>query len=185
MATVKYVTNHVPGCSAPMWLPKINTLISLYTKISSLGQRSLCTELNVGLNMLEGLLETMRYRKVFPWQSHKCSHKTTKCKSVSWTAKGEETWYHHYEWESKWQSMKWLRANFLWKKKFKRQPSVGKVGCIVCWNWKCIILLISWNGINNQLLHRDADLSCRFEFAELTFYFSYVNARLHTMLRTY
>lgn len=143
-----YVTNHVPGCSAPMWHPEINTLISLYTKIS----RSLCTELNVGLNILETLLETMRYRKVFPCQSHKCSHKTTECKSVSWTAssKGEETGYHHYDSESKWQSMKWLHANFLWKKKFKRQPSVGKVGCIVCWNWKCITLLISWN---NQLCY--------------------------------
>jgi len=40
---------------------------------------------------------------------------------------GDEKWHHHYEPESKQQSMEWLHLNSPLKKKFKMQPSAGKV----------------------------------------------------------
>jgi len=44
---------------------------------------------------------------------------------------GDETWRHHYEPESKRQSVEWQHLNFPSKKKFKSLPSVGKVTCTV------------------------------------------------------
>jgi len=40
---------------------------------------------------------------------------------------GDETWVHHYEPESKRRSMEWRHADSPRKKKFKSQPSAGKV----------------------------------------------------------
>ena len=40
---------------------------------------------------------------------------------------GDETWVHHYEPESKRQSMEWKHQGSPAKKKFKTQPSAGKV----------------------------------------------------------
>lgn len=40
---------------------------------------------------------------------------------------GDETWIHHFEPESKRQSMEWKHPAFPAKKKFKSQPSAGKV----------------------------------------------------------
>jgi histone-lysine N-methyltransferase SETMAR len=40
---------------------------------------------------------------------------------------GDETWIHHFEPETKRQSMEWHHPTFLCRKKFKVTPSVGKV----------------------------------------------------------
>ena len=40
---------------------------------------------------------------------------------------GDETWVHHYKLESKWQSMEWKHPQVPCKKKFKTQPSIGKL----------------------------------------------------------
>jgi histone-lysine N-methyltransferase SETMAR len=47
---------------------------------------------------------------------------------------GDETWSHHYEPESKRQSMEWRHVNSPSKKKFKTLPSAGKVMCTVFWD---------------------------------------------------
>lgn len=47
---------------------------------------------------------------------------------------GDETWIHHYEPESKRQSMEWKHPNSPSKKKFKTQPSVGKLMLTVFWD---------------------------------------------------
>jgi hypothetical protein len=54
---------------------------------------------------------------------------------------GYETCCHHYEPESKRQSMEWQRVNSPSRKKFKMQPSVGKVLVIVSWDRKGMIPL--------------------------------------------
>jgi len=53
----------------------------------------------------------------------------------------DETWCHHYEPESKQQSMEWRHVNSPSKKKFKTLPSAGKVMCTVFWDRKGVILL--------------------------------------------
>ena len=54
---------------------------------------------------------------------------------------GDETWCHHYEPESKRQSMEWRHVNSPSKKKFKTLPSAVKVMCTVFWDRKGVILL--------------------------------------------
>jgi len=47
---------------------------------------------------------------------------------------GDETWIHHYEPESKRQSMQWKHPSSPVAKKFKTQPSVGKFMLTVFWD---------------------------------------------------
>jgi len=53
---------------------------------------------------------------------------------------GDETWVHHYEPESKMQSMEWKHPDSPAKKKFKTQPSAGKVMLTLFWDSKRPIL---------------------------------------------
>ena len=53
---------------------------------------------------------------------------------------GDETWVHHYEPESKRQSMEWKHPGSPAKKKFKTQHSAGKVMLTVFWGSKGPIL---------------------------------------------
>ena len=53
---------------------------------------------------------------------------------------GDETWVHHYEPESKRQSMEWKHPGSPAKKKFKTQPSTGKVMLTGFWDSKGPIL---------------------------------------------
>ena len=47
---------------------------------------------------------------------------------------GDKTWVHHYELESKQQSMEWKHPQSPCKKKFKTQPSTGKLMLTVFWD---------------------------------------------------
>ena len=47
---------------------------------------------------------------------------------------GDETWVHHYDPESKRQSMEWKHPQSPCKKKFKTQPSAGKLMLTVFWD---------------------------------------------------
>ena len=47
---------------------------------------------------------------------------------------GGETWIHHYEPESKRQSMRWKHPSSPAAKKFKTQPSAGKLMLTVFWD---------------------------------------------------
>ena len=46
----------------------------------------------------------------------------------------DEKWCQHYELASKWQSVEWRCVNSSWKKKFKTQPSMGRVLCTAFWD---------------------------------------------------
>ncbi|KAF6036818.1 hypothetical protein EB796_004868 [Bugula neritina] len=54
---------------------------------------------------------------------------------------GDETLVHHYEPESKRRSMEWRHADSPRKKKFKSQPSAGKVMATVSWDYQGVILI--------------------------------------------
>ena len=53
----------------------------------------------------------------------------------------DETWVHYYEAEIKAQSCQWVGPGSLGPKKFKTQPSAGKVVATVCWDPKGVIML--------------------------------------------
>jgi hypothetical protein len=53
----------------------------------------------------------------------------------------DETWLHHYEPEGKAQSMAWRRLTSSVAKKFKSQPSVGKIMLTFFWNMEGAILV--------------------------------------------
>ena len=65
---------------------------------------------------------------------------------------GGEMWCHHYKPESKWMSMEWQHANIPLKKKFKMQPLVCKVMCIVFGVGRAWSFWISWNLDRAQTL---------------------------------
>ena len=52
-----------------------------------------------------------------------------------------ETWVHYYEPENIAQSRQWVGPGFLRPKKFKTQPSAGKVMATVFWDTKGAIML--------------------------------------------
>ena len=53
----------------------------------------------------------------------------------------DETWVHYYEPENKAQSRQWVGPGSPRPKKFKTQPSAGKVMATVFWDAKGVILL--------------------------------------------
>ena len=53
----------------------------------------------------------------------------------------DETWVHYYEPDSKAQSRQWVGPRSPWPKKFKTQPSAGKVMAIVFGDAKGVIML--------------------------------------------
>ena len=53
----------------------------------------------------------------------------------------DETWVHYYESENKAQSRQWVGPGSSRPKKFKTQPSAGKVMATVFWDAKGIIIL--------------------------------------------
>ena len=53
---------------------------------------------------------------------------------------GDETWAHHFEPETKRQSMEWHHPQSPRKKKFKTTPSVGKIMITVFWDIDRVIL---------------------------------------------
>ena len=54
----------------------------------------------------------------------------------------DETWVHYYEPENKAQSRQWIGPGSPRPKKFKTQPSAGKVMATVCWDAKDVIMLL-------------------------------------------
>ena len=53
----------------------------------------------------------------------------------------DETWVHYYKPENKAQSRLWVGSGSLRPKKFKTQPSAGKVMATVFWEAKGVIML--------------------------------------------
>lgn len=54
---------------------------------------------------------------------------------------GDETWVHHYDPESKQESMQWIEKGAQPPKKFKVIPSAGKIMATVFWDSKGILLI--------------------------------------------
>jgi histone-lysine N-methyltransferase SETMAR len=54
---------------------------------------------------------------------------------------GDETWIHHYDPESKQESMQWKHADSPTPVKFHTTPSAGKILCTIYWDWKGVILM--------------------------------------------
>ena len=52
-----------------------------------------------------------------------------------------KTWVHYYEPENKAQSHQWEGPGYPRSKKFKTQPSAGKVMATVFWDAKSVIIL--------------------------------------------
>ena len=108
--------------------------------------RELCTELNISFSALETMVAMLEYHKVCTrWvqqmltQEHKEHHMQVSQELMNqYEAEGEsfldriitgdKTLCHHYEPESKRQSMDWRHLNSPLKKKFKTLPSAGKEG---------------------------------------------------------
>jgi hypothetical protein len=66
----------------------------------------------------------------------------------------DETWVHHYEPESKAQSMAWKRMTSPMSKKFISQPSAGKIMLTPFWDMEGAILVhFTPNGetVNSQI----------------------------------
>jgi len=53
----------------------------------------------------------------------------------------EETWFHHYDLETKQQSMEWRQSSSPCLKKFRVQKSAGKVLALIFWYQDGILLI--------------------------------------------
>jgi hypothetical protein len=54
---------------------------------------------------------------------------------------GDETWIRLYDPDTKQESMQWKYATSPSPRKFKVQPSAGKIMCTVFWNAKAVLLI--------------------------------------------
>lgn len=54
---------------------------------------------------------------------------------------GDETWIHHYDPDTKQESMQWKHATSPSPRKFKVQPSAGKIMCTVFWDAEGVLLI--------------------------------------------
>jgi histone-lysine N-methyltransferase SETMAR len=60
---------------------------------------------------------------------------------LKWIVTGDETWVHHYQPETKEKRMQWKRALYPVAKKFKTQPSAGKLMLTMFWDSQGPILV--------------------------------------------
>ena len=60
---------------------------------------------------------------------------------LGWLVTGDETWIHHYDPETKQQSMEWRHKNSPPPVKFKVQPSAGKIMSTIFWDAEGIIMI--------------------------------------------
>ncbi|PNF14079.1 hypothetical protein B7P43_G02148 [Cryptotermes secundus] len=104
---------------------------------------------------------------------------------------GDETWCHHYQPESKRQSMEWRHPDSP-RKKFKTQPSARKVMCTVFWDRRGVILLdflepgesVNSERYKTTLTKLKARISRVRPEKQTTFRLQHDNARPHTSLVT-
>jgi len=167
-------------------------------------------ELNISFSALEMMVATLEYRKVCTrWvprmlTQERKEHPMQVCQDLlnQYEAEGDsfldciitsdKTWSHHYEPESKRQSMEWRHVNSPSKKKFKTLPSVGKVMCTVFWDRKGVILLNflePGQTINSDhyiviLTKLKARISRVRPEKKITFLLQQDNTRPHTSLKT-
>jgi hypothetical protein len=66
--------------------------------------------------------------------SHHLAHYHKGDNFLQWIVKGDETWVHHYQPETKWKSMQWKRLSSPVAKKFRTKPSAGKLMLTIFWD---------------------------------------------------
>ena len=54
---------------------------------------------------------------------------------------GDETWIHHYDPESKHESLQWKHADSPTPVKFRTTPSAGKIMCTIFWDSQGVVLI--------------------------------------------
>lgn len=172
--------------------------------------REVCLELDIGFNAVETMLGNLGYRKVCArWVPRNLTQeqkdqRVAMCQDLleQYETEGEsfldriitgdETWCHHYSPENRRQSMEWKHADSPTKKKFKTQPSAGKVMCTVFWDRKGVIhveflergeTVNSDRYIETLTKLRNRIYRVRNEKKE-TFVLQHDNARPHTSMKT-
>ena len=80
------------------------------------------------------LTEMHKRTRLDTWQKHLDRYGNEWDIFLDRTIAGDEIRVHHYEPESKRQSMEWKHPQSPWKKKFKTQPSAGKLMLTVFWD---------------------------------------------------
>ena len=145
-----------PTALTPAVLQRAETLIRDDRRITT---RQLAAQLGIAIGSVSSIVHQLGYSKVCArWvprsltDDHKEQRKIT-CTELlaryeadgddflSCIVTGDETWVHHYEPETKRQSMEWHRTTSPRKKKFKTTPSAGKVMATVFWDSEGVILI--------------------------------------------
>jgi histone-lysine N-methyltransferase SETMAR len=137
-------------------LQRADDIIHADPRITS---RQLAVQLSVSNGSAMAIIDALGYSKVCPrWvpRSLTTEHgrqRKTICSELlerfdaegeaflSRIVTGDERWAHHYEPETKRQSMEWHHPQSPRKKKFKTTPSAGRVMITVFWNIEGVILV--------------------------------------------
>ena len=114
--------------------------------------------LGIGHDAIQEMIESLGYRKVCArWVPHLLTenHKGQRNAITSELPQiyrhegddfllhivtGDKSWFHHFEHETKWQSMEWHHLHSPSKKKAKTVPSAAKVMGTVLWDEEGLIL---------------------------------------------
>jgi len=57
------------------------------------------------------------------------------------TVTGDETWIHHWDLDTKQESMQWTHVDSPPPKKFRTQPSTGKIMATIIWDCRGVLLV--------------------------------------------
>lgn len=197
-----------PTAVTPDMLQRADVLIRRDRRITT---RQLALELSVSKGSVDVIINQLGYSKVCARWVPRCltvDHKSQR-KDISFDllrrfhvdgeaflsriVTGDETWVHHFEPETKRQSMEWRHAYSPQKKKFKTVPSAGKVMMTVFWDCEGVILIDvmpKGSTINSEAYVKTLDkLKQRFRrlgrhVNPQDVLIQHDNARPHTSLRT-
>lgn len=140
----------------PDMLQRADDLIRKDRRITT---RELALKLSISKGSVDGIIRTLEYSKVCSRWVPRCltvDHKSQRkniCSDLlqkfeaegeaflSRIVTGDETWVHHFEPETKRQSMEWRHSHSPQKKKFKSTASAGKVMVTVFWDCEGVILI--------------------------------------------
>jgi histone-lysine N-methyltransferase SETMAR len=137
--------------------------------------RQLALQFSISTGSVCSIIETLGYSKVCSklvprslTTDHRIQRKTISSELLehfnaegedflSRIVTGDETWVHHFEPETKRQSMEWHHPQLSRKKKFETDPSAGKVIVTVFWDCGGVILVdVMPRGatINSSVIHQ-------------------------------
>ncbi|PNF19097.1 hypothetical protein B7P43_G10549 [Cryptotermes secundus] len=124
---------------------------------------TIARKLGIGHSAIQEMIESLGYRKVCArWvprlliQDYKGQRKAITSELLQryrhkgddfllCIVTGDDSWFHHFELETKWQSMEWHHLHSPSKKKAKAVPSAAEVMGTVFWDAEGLFWLNSWN----------------------------------------